>query len=180
MINPNRGSLPQLGHGHEGLRGSSKRGVPMPAIVLPLSLLGLVPLIVFACGAVGQVPETAAHMLTALIDYAALVLAFAGGVHWGLALLPGALRPSLRICAGVLPMIVAWVGLVLGQLVAPWVALAVLIAGYLATVLTEHRAARRLLVPSGYVWVRWSFSVVAAIMMATVLILRGLDQTIVF
>jgi hypothetical protein len=152
----------------------------MPTIVLPLSLLGLVPLVIFACGAVGQIPETAERMLVALIDYAALMLAFAGGVHWGLALQPGTLRPSLRFGAGVLPMIVAWVALVLAQLIAPSVALAVLIIGYLATVLTEHRAAQRLLVPSRYVWTRWGFSVVAVVMMAMVLILRGIGQTIVF
>jgi hypothetical protein len=139
----------------------------MPTMVIPLSLLGLVPMIVFACGAVGR--DLADHLLFALIDYAALVLGFSGGVHWGLALLPESA-----------PMIVAWVALVLGQLVAPWVALAVLIAGYLATVLTEHRAARRLLVPVRYVWVRWGFSLVAVVMMAMVLILRGLGQTIVF
>jgi Protein of unknown function (DUF3429) len=152
----------------------------MPTAVIPLSLLGLVPLIVFAGGAVGPDPEMAQRMLFALIDYAALVLAFAGGVHWGLALLPEAVRPSLRLTAGVLPLIVAWVVLVLAQLTAPWVALTVLIIGYLATVLTEHRAARRLLVPAGYVWMRWGFSVVAVVMMAMVLILRGLGQTIVF
>jgi hypothetical protein len=152
----------------------------MPKIVLPLSLLGLVPLVIFACGAVGHIPETAERMLVALIDYAALVLAFAGGVHWGLALVPGTLQPSLRFGAGVLPMIVAWVGLVLAQLVAAPVALAVLIIGYIATVLTEHRAARRMLVPPPYVWVRWGFSVVAVVMMAMVLILRGLGQTITF
>jgi hypothetical protein len=150
----------------------------MPAVVTLLSLLGLVPFIVFAGGAVGH--DLADHLLFALIDYAAVVLAFAGGVHWGLALPPDAVRPSVRLSAGVLPLIVAWVALVLGQLVAPWVALAILIAGYLATVLTEHRAARRLLVPSRYVWVRWGFSLVAVIMMAMVLILRGLGQTIVF
>ncbi|MGD0103005.1 MAG: DUF3429 domain-containing protein [Rhodopila sp.] len=152
----------------------------MPSIVLPLSLLGLVPLIVLACGAVGQIPETAERMLVGLIDYAALILAFAGGVHWGLALVPETIRPALRFGAGVLPMIVAWVALVLAQLVAPAVALAVLIIGYLATVLTEHRAARRQLVPSRYVWTRWGFSVVAVVMMAMVLILRGLGHTIVF
>lgn len=152
----------------------------MPAIAIPLSLLGLIPLIAFACGAVGHIPETAERMLVALIDYAALVLAFAGGVHWGLALLPGAVRPSLRISAGVLPMIVAWVGLAMAQFVAPPVGLAVLIAGYLATVLTEHRAARRLLVPPHYVWLRWGFSLVAVAMMAVVLVLRSVGQTIVF
>ena len=61
----------------------------MPTIAIPLSLLGLVPFVVFAGGAVGQNPQTAEHLLFALIDYAALILAFAGGVHWGLALLPG-------------------------------------------------------------------------------------------
>jgi len=152
----------------------------VPTIVLPLSLLGLVPFILLACGSVGPIPETAERMLVGLIDYAALILAFAGGVHWGLALVPEAMRPALRFGAGVLPMIVAWVALVLAQLVAPAVALGVLIIGYLATVLTEQRAARRSLVPPRYVWTRWGFSVVAVVMMAMVLVLRGLGQTIVF
>jgi hypothetical protein len=152
----------------------------MPTVAILLTVLGLVPLIVFACGAVGQAPDTAQRMLFALIDYASLALAFAGGVHWGLALLPEAVRPSLRLSAGVLPLILAWVALVLAQLMAPWVALTLLIVGYLATVLTEHRAATRLLVPSGYVWLRWGFSVVTVAMLAMVLVLRGIGQTIVF
>jgi len=152
----------------------------MPTIAITLSLLGILPLIIFGGGAVGHNPETAERMLVALIDYAALTLAFAGGVHWGLALLPEAVRPSVRCFAGVLPMIVACVGLVLAQLVAPSVALAVLILGYLATVLTEHRAAQRLLVPARYIWIRWGFSMVAVVMMAIVLVLRGIGQTIVF
>jgi uncharacterized protein DUF3429 len=152
----------------------------MPTIAITLSLLGILPLIIFGGGAVGHNPETAERMLVALIDYAALMLAFAGGVHWGLALLPEAVRPSVRFFAGVLPMIVGWVGLVLAQLVAPSVALAVLILGYLATVLTEHRAAQRLLVPVRYIWIRWVFSMVAVVMMAIVLILRGIGQTIAF
>jgi hypothetical protein len=147
----------------------------MPAIVLPLNMLGLVPLVVFAFGAVGTTPDAAARMLIALIDYAALVLAFAGGVHWGLALVPNTLRPTLRLTAGVVPGVVAWVALVVAQLLAPQVALAVLIVGYLATVMTEHRAGRRALVPMGYVWVRWGFTLIAVVMMALVLILRALD-----
>ncbi|HEY4040571.1 MAG TPA: DUF3429 domain-containing protein [Rhodopila sp.] len=152
----------------------------MPVMVVALSLLGLVPLVFFAFGAVGHIPETAERMLVSLIDYAALILGFAGGVHWGLALAPAAVRPSVRFGAGVLPLIVAWVGLVLAQMVSPSVALAVLVLGYLATVLTEHRAAQRLLVPSRYVWVRWAFSLVAIAMMVMVLVLRGVGQTIVF
>jgi heme exporter protein D len=37
-----------------------------------------------------------------------------------------------------------------------------------------------LLVPQGYVWMRWGFSVVAVVMMVIVLVLRGVGQTIVF
>jgi hypothetical protein len=152
----------------------------MPAVVTVLSLLGLVPFVFFALGAVGHIPETAERMLISLIDYSALILGFAGGVHWGLGLLPGAVRSSVRFGAGVLPLIIAWIGLVLAQMVAPTVALAVLILGYLATVLTEHRAAQRLLVPSGYVWIRWGFSVVAMVMMVLVLVLRGLDRPLYY
>lgn len=152
----------------------------MPPLLLPLNVLGLVPLVIFAFGAVGHIPETAERMLVALIDYAALILTFAGAAHWGLALVQNTARASLRLCVAVLPMIIAWIALVAAQLVAPAVALAVLIIGYLATVVTEQRAAQWLLVPRGYVWVRWVFSVVAVIMMVMVLILRGLGQTIVF
>jgi Protein of unknown function (DUF3429) len=152
----------------------------MPAVAIAFSLLGLVPLVFFAFGAVGHIPETAERMLVSLIDYAALILSFSGGVHWGLALLPGAVQPSARFGAGVLPLIVAWVGLVLAQMVSPTVALAVLIVGYLAIVLTEHQAAQRLQLPSRYVWIRWGFSVVSMVMMVMVLILRGIGQTIVF
>jgi|SRR4051812_25096030 len=152
----------------------------MPAIVIALSVLGLVPFVFFAFGAVGHIPATAERTLISLIDYAALILGFAGGVHWGLALLPGAVRPGLRFGAGVLPLIVAWVSLVVAQLVSPWVALSVLILGYLATVLTEHRTARRLALPEAYVWMRWGFSAVAVVMMVMVLILRGIGQTIAF
>ena len=152
----------------------------MPAIAVAFSLLGLVPLVCFAFGAVGHIPETAERMLVALIDYAALILSFSGGVHWGLALLPGAVRPSARFGASVLPLIVAWVGLVLAQMVSPTVALVVLIVGYLAMLLTEHQAAQRLLVPSRYMLIRWGFAIVSIVMMVMVLILRSIGQTIVF
>lgn len=152
----------------------------MPAIVIPLSLVGLVPFIVFGLAALGSFPPNAQRGLTALIDYAAVILAFSGGVHWGLAMLPEAARPTAQIAAGALPMIVAWVGLVLAQMLAPWVGLAVLILGYLGTVLTEHRAAQRFLVPTQYVWVRWGFCGVAVLVMAAVLVLSGFRQTIVF
>jgi hypothetical protein len=78
------------------------------------------------------------------------------------------------------PVILAWICLVLAQLVSPSVALAALILGYLATILTEHRASRQGLVPAHYVWLRWGVSAVALAMMVMVVVLRGIGQTIVF
>ncbi len=156
------------------------RRTRMPLALTSLSLIGLIPLVYLAFGAVGHIPETSERMLIALVDYAALILTFAGGVHWGLALQPETLRPAARFGGGVVPLIIAWISLIVSQLVSPTVALVVLIAGYLATILVEHRAAKRYLLPSRYVWLRWGFSLVAIVMMTMVCVLRSVGQTIVF
>ena len=52
----------------------------MPLLVILLSILGLVPFVVCGLAALGPNPATSARMLTALIGYAAVILAFAGGI----------------------------------------------------------------------------------------------------
>ena len=151
----------------------------MPTIAIPLAALGVIPFIFFGFGAVGRDPDTASRMLVALIDYAALILTFAGGVHWGMGLSPMASRPGLRLGAGTVPLILAWVALVLAQILSPMVALAVLCVGYLATMLVEHRGSRLWLVPRNYVWLRWGVTAVGLIMMLLVIVCRILGQTIV-
>jgi hypothetical protein len=152
----------------------------MPAVVPLLTLLGLVPLVVLAFGAVGYVPFVADRMLVALVDYVAVMLAFAGGVHWGLGLRPGGGRSPMRLTVAVLPVVVGWVALMAAQLVSPSAALIVLIAGYLATMLAEHHAAQRQPSPPPTLWLRWGFSGVVMVTMALVLLLRGVGQTIIF
>jgi Protein of unknown function (DUF3429) len=160
--------------------------VSMPAIVLLLTLLALVPLVVFAFGAVGTVPFVADRMLVALVDYVAVMLAFTGGTHWALGLWPGSGGSSMRLTApmrlttAVLPMIVGWVGLITAQFVSPAVALIVLIAGTLAAMLTEHQAARWQPALQPSLWLRWSVSGVVIAAMALVLLLRGVGQTFLF
>ena len=55
----------------------------MPLLAILLSVLGLVPFIVCGLAALGPDPDTGDRMLNALIGYAAVILAFAGGIHWG-------------------------------------------------------------------------------------------------
>src|SRR6476619_1906979 len=117
----------------------------MPLLVVLLSVLGLVPFIVCGLAALGPDPDTAARMLDALIGYAAVVLAFIGGIQWGFELQSDQQQKSVsraRLALGILPLLVGWICLMLPVVVAPWVSLVVLIIAYIAVVLAEHEAAR--------------------------------------
>jgi ABC-type uncharacterized transport system permease subunit len=151
----------------------------MSSIAVLLTVLGLAPFIACGLAALGPNPQTAARMTTALIDYGALILSFVGAVHWGLVLAPtGTDRrlPAVWMVVAAVPMLLGWLALSLGDDLA----LVVLIAGSLATVLGERQASRRSLLPPGYLWLRYGFTVVSVAMLTTVLTLRLLGQTIAF
>jgi Protein of unknown function (DUF3429) len=153
----------------------------MPLLAILLGVLGLIPFIACGLAAVGPDPDTAARMMSALIAYAALTLAFAGGVHWGFELQSGqqdTFVQRARLGFGVIPLLVGWIAMLMPLVAAPWLSLIVLIAAYIGMVLVEHQAARRELVPPRYLWLRWSFTVIAVAMMVTVLTLHLLGQTI--
>jgi hypothetical protein len=61
---------------------------------------------------------------------------------------------------------------------ANWIALMVLIGAYIGALLIEQEGARRGLVATHYLWLRWGFTIVAVAMLITVLTLRLLGQTI--
>src|SRR4051812_25095688 len=106
----------------------------MPLLAILLSVLGLVPFIVCGLAALGPDTTTADRMLSALIGYAAVTLAFAGGIHWGFGLQsrqPDRFVERARLGLGIVAPLVAWIAL-LGPLVAAsWVALIVLVAAYI-------------------------------------------------
>lgn len=152
----------------------------MPLIAVLLGLLSLVPFVWFGLGAVSADLDAAARSFIALIDYAALILTFAGGVHWGLCFTPESRRTSIRMAASAVPLVISWAALVSVPLAGGIVALAILMAGYLLAIITEHRAAQLWVMPGWYMWLRWGVSVVALVMLAIVLVLHGIGQTIVF
>ena len=83
-----------------------------------------------------------------------------------------------RLGLGVVPLLLGWIALLLPLVAAPWVALILLIAAYIGTVLVEQEAGRRGRLPPRYLWPRWGFTVIAVAMMTTVLTLHLLGQTI--
>jgi len=150
-------------------------------LLIVLSVLGLVPYVLCGLAALGSYSANAERMLTALIAWSAVVLAFAGGVHWGVDLRDSATPRALhrvRVILAAFALIVAWIVLMLPSVGPAWLALVVVIIGYIAALVAEHHAARRDLLPPRYVWLRWGFTVVATAMLITVLTLRLLGQTI--
>lgn len=151
-------------------------------LLIVLSVLGLVPYVLCGLAALGPHAATAERMLTVLIAWSAVVLAFAGGVHWGFALRDTVVQPPLhrvRVILAALALIVAWLVVLLPTVAPSGLALLVVIIGYIAALLAEHHAARRDLLPRHYLWLRWGFTVVATAMLITVLTLRLLGRTIV-
>ena len=100
------------------------------------------PFIVCGLAALGPDPATAARMLSALIGYAAVTLAFAAGVHWGFELQARhqeAFVQRARLGLGDPPPLAGWIALLLPLVAAPWVALILLIAAYIGAVLWSRR-----------------------------------------
>ncbi len=80
-------------------------------------VLGIGGLLPFVAGAVGLwtlPPEWAGLAALALLTYAAVIVSFLGGIHWGLAMSLAQTRRSLLIW-GVLPSLLAWAGLLLNS-----------------------------------------------------------------
>ena len=83
----------------------------MPAPAAALGYAGLIP---FAGTALGVAIGVGADAMTgAFTAYAATILAFLGGIQWGLAFHFGAERRLERVAVGVMPSLVAWICLLL-------------------------------------------------------------------
>jgi hypothetical protein len=163
----------------------------MPLLAIVLGIAGLIPFIVCGLGAISVDAATSARMMTALVGYGAVILSFLGGVHWGFALGGATTLPApvtvagnrfvtaerARLVLGVVPSLIGWVALLLMMIRLEWTALLVLIAGFIATVIVEHQASRRQLIPlASYIWLRWGLTAVVVAMLVTVLTLRTLGQ----
>ena len=89
---------------------------PMPLtpdlLGLRLAYAGLLPFVFGALLAWLVHPEVLPFVLSSLAGYAALIVSFLGGVHWGLGLLRHT-AGSARFVWAVIPMLLAWLGLLM-------------------------------------------------------------------
>jgi hypothetical protein len=95
-------------------------GVPLPRrmmrepspLALRLAYAGLLPFVVLAALVWIVRPDAHAYVTLALSGYAAVIVSFLGGVHWGFAFRQVQPDPMLFVW-GILPSLVAWVAVVM-------------------------------------------------------------------
>lgn len=105
-----------------------------PRTATLLGYAGLIPFVLAAVAVYAPWPGTSLSA-EVFIAYGAAILAFLGGIQWGLALAPGIGRATERLIVGVLPSLLAWFALLLP---AP-TATIVLAAGFAALLFWERR-----------------------------------------
>ena len=152
------------------------RSVPLLAVLLGLA--GLTPFVALSLGAVAQPGDWADRSLVGLSAYAAVILAFLGGVHWGIGLEAGSgqtvAAQRARFGLGVLPSLIGWAGLLVTFIGLSLLGLGILVAGFIATTIVEARGANAGLVPRGYMALRWVLSVGVILCLVSVLIVTAL------
>lgn len=155
----------------------------LPFLGVVLMLAGALPYVLCTCGIVfydshSPVP----NLLTALVLYGAISLAFIGAVHWGQALdvdrtiivATAGQTDHTRLLLGVVPAVLGWVAACTGVMWHPLGGVALLALAFPLVALGERAAWRRGWVPPGYMGVRWIVTAVTECCLLMVLLVRFL------
>lgn len=128
-----------------------------PAIALRLGYAGLVPFVAGAALVWMVRPDVHPYVALGLSAYAALIVSFLGGIHWGIAFRESAPEPVLFVW-GVLPSLAAWIAVLMPAGAGLVILGAMLVAGYLVDrrVYPRHGL-------SGWLTLRFRLSAVAAL-----------------
>ncbi|OEC34228.1 Protein of unknown function [Pseudomonas cuatrocienegasensis] len=129
------------------------------------SLLGYAGLVPFVSGALGLWLTPLAwrpFVLDALLDYAAVILAFMGAIHWGLAMRAEAsdTRANMQLGLSVLPPLLGWLA-VAGLPIM--LAFPLMLLAFIALYLADLRAVKLGLAPCWYPALRRPLTVVVSL-----------------
>lgn len=136
---------------------------PIPTPVAWLGYGGLLPFVALA--ATGLWATDAPLWGSALLAYGAVILSFVGALHWGFAMSQAGLSDSERtrcFAWSVVPSLLAWPALLLPLAGGS----ALLIAGFVAHLVQDHRLAARIPVPAWYLPLRGRLTVTACVCLA--------------
>jgi hypothetical protein len=125
-----------------------------PRVVLALTWLGLVPFLVSTTALFTRGPLGAFATLS-LLAYAAAILSFLGGVHWGLAMRQDPPAAS-RLAIAALPALVGWAALLIE---GGW-GMLMLAAAFLLVLAQDWRLAGQGEAPPWYPKLRWPVTLI--------------------
>lgn len=134
-----------------------------PRLAILLGYAGLIPFISGAIGIWITPPAWRTDVLTALLHYAAVILAFMGAIHWGLAMARERQDDAAHRQLGlsVLPALLGWLAISSG--LPALLALALLISGFIGLYLADVHAVKLELAPRWYTALRKPLSAVVLI-----------------
>ncbi|OYT96501.1 MAG: DUF3429 domain-containing protein [Pseudomonas sp. PGPPP3] len=134
-----------------------------PRLAILLGYAGLIPFISGAIGIWITPPAWRTDVLTALLHYAAVILAFMGATHWGLAMARERQDDAAHRQLGlsVLPALLGWLAISSG--LSALLALALLISGFIGLYLADVHAVKLELAPRWYTALRKPLTAVVLI-----------------
>ena len=134
-----------------------------PRLAILLGYAGLIPFISGAIGIWITPPAWRTDVLTALLHYAAVILAFMGAIHWGLAMARERQDDAAHRQLGlsVLPALLGWLAISNG--LPALLALALLISGFIGLYLADVHAVKLELAPRWYTALRKPLTAVVLI-----------------
>lgn len=134
-----------------------------PRLAILLGYAGLAPFVSGALGIwvipVGWRP----FVLEALLDFAAVILAFMGAIHWGLAMRADASdeRAQMQLGLSVLPPLFGWLAIAGGM--PMWLALPICLVAFVGLYYADLRAAKLGLAPRWYPSLRTPLTVIVTL-----------------
>ena len=82
-------------------------------IITRLGYAGLIPFVLLAALAWLVEPGLLPFVAIALAGYAATIVSFLGGIHWGIGFMKGNTAPQFHFVWGVVPSLIAWLALMM-------------------------------------------------------------------
>lgn len=136
----------------------------MPLLSILLGLCSPIPLIILSLGIIFSFSiHPGSFVWIALVSYGALMLAFPGGIHWGLGMQQSIILPARamnsfenwRLFLSILPGILGWIALMLTANQHALASIFLLMFSFIMVLFFERKAQRLGETPSGYLALRW-------------------------
>jgi hypothetical protein len=123
-----------------------------------LGYAGLIPFVTFSIGSWIALPYIS-DAVQILIAYAAIILAFMGAIHWGLAMSRHHQQRSKYYIDSVIPALTAWLALLLPDILA----LILLLCGFIALFAYDRAVRNTQALPDWYIPMRKQLTLVVVL-----------------